>query len=217
MTVSVFDAYGTLLDVQSAVLRHADVIGPNAVRLADLWRTKQLEYTWVLNGIGRYEPFESLTEQALHYAADIVGGLSVEMRGRLLETYTELDPFVEVGTALARLRSAGHTVVVFSNASTTMLRRALVAASLDHLIDDLVSVEAAGCFKPDPRTYALLDPWRFKELTFYSSNRWDIAGASAAGIDAVWINRRQAPDEYRTSPPRATSANLLDATDRQVS
>lgn len=214
MPISVFDVYGTLLDVKSAVMRHAKVIGPDAQRLADLWRTKQLEYTWVLNGIGRYEPFEALTEQALHHAADVVGGVPADIRERLISAYADLEPYNDAGTALAQLKSAGHRLNVFSNASDRMLRRALASARLDHLIDNVVSVEAVCVFKPDPRTYALLSPWRSEGLTFYSSNRWDVAGASAAGLDAVWVNRFGAPDEYSAMPPVATASSLAEAIKR---
>ena len=211
MPVSVFDAYGTLLDVHSAVLRHAGTIGPEAARLADLWRTKQLEYTWVLNGIGRYAPFDALTEQALHHAADVVGGVPKEMRETLLGAYADLEPYDDAGPALERLKSAGHDVVVFSNANGAMLSRALASACLDRLVDHVVSVDRIETFKPDPRTYALLDRWRANDLTFHSSNRWDVAGAVAAGLDAIWVNRCRAPDEYGAFAPVATVASLAEA------
>lgn len=151
MPVSVFDAYGTLLDVQSAVMRHTGAIGQDAGRLAELWRSKQLEYTWVLNAIGRYEPFDALTKQALHHAADVVGGVSPELRETLLKAYADLEPYGDSASALARLKSAGHEVVVFSNANAAMLGRALASARLDHLIDHVASVDRIGRFKPDPR------------------------------------------------------------------
>ena len=205
-----FDAYGTLFDVHSAVAGHATSIGPQAERLSELWRTRQLEYTWVLNGIGAYEDFWTLTERALDTAIGLVGGVPDGLRPRLLDAYADLAAYPDVEPMLQTLRAAGETLIVFSNGTPAMLARALAASRVADLVDTVLSVAAIRAYKPLPAAYALLDPWRGPDwqLTFHSSNRWDVAGAVARGIDTVWINRRGAPDEYPSMSPRATVPTL---------
>jgi 2-haloacid dehalogenase len=212
MHARAFDAYGTLFDVHAAVMRNAAEIGAEASRLSQLWRAKQLEYTWVLNGIGFYEDFWTLTQRALDTAIAMTGGLGDAMRGALLDAYATLEPYAEVVDALTALKAAGDPVIVFSNANRAMLERALASSGLERLVDHVVSVEAVGVFKPDPRTYMLLDPWRQAgALTFYSSNRWDIAGAAACGISSVWVNRVGNPEEYPGFSPVRTASTLAEA------
>jgi 2-haloacid dehalogenase len=205
-----FDACGTLFDVHSAVARHAASIGPQAERLSELWRTRQLEYTWVLNGIGAYEDFWTLTERALDTAIALVGGVPDGLRPHLLDAYADLAAYPDVEPTLRTLKADGETLIVFSNGTPAMLARALAASGLADLVDIVLSVDAIRAYKPLPAAYALLDPWRGPDwqLTFHSSNRWDVAGAVARGIDTVWINRRGAPDEYQSMSPRATVPTL---------
>lgn len=205
-----FDAYGTLFDVHSAVARHAHTIGVQAERLSELWRSRQLEYTWVLNGIGAYEDFWTLTEWALDTAIALVGGVPDGMRPRLLDAYSDLAAYPDVAPTLSALREAGETVILFSNATPTMLARALAASGLSSLVDHLVSVDPIRAYKPLPAAYRLLDPWRGADwqLTFHSSNAWDVAGAVARGIDTVWVNRRGSPGEYPSLPPSRTVGDL---------
>ena len=204
MRARAFDAYGTLLDVHSAVARHAAALGPRAERLSELWRSRQLEYTWVLNGVGAYEDFWTLTERALDTAIGLVGGVPDGVRPRLLDAYAELAAFPDVQPTLRALKDRGETVILFSNATTAMLTQAVAAGGLTDLVDEIVSVDAIRCYKPLPAAYALLDPWRGPEwrLTFHSSNAWDVAGAVARGIDTIWINRRGAPAEYPGLAPQ---------------
>mgnify|MGYP001457197409 CR=1 FL=1 len=210
MRVRAFDAYGTLFDVHSAVARHAEALGPQAERLSELWRSRQLEYTWVLNGIGSYEDFWTLTARALETAAALVGGVPAPQRARLLEAYAELAAYPDVAPTLAALKAANETVILFSNATAAMLERALAASGLAGLVDVVLSVDTIRAYKPLPAAYALLDPWRGsgRRLTFHSSNTWDVAGAVARGIDAVWVNRRAAPAEYPSFGPGLTVADL---------
>lgn len=210
MRARAFDAYGTLLDVHSAVARHAAAIGPQAERLSELWRSRQLEYTWVLNGIGAYEDFWTLTERALDTAIALVGGAPDGMRQRLLDAYADLSAYPDVAPTLSALKEAGETVILFSNATPAMLTRALAASGLTGLVDHIVSVDAIRAYKPLPTTYALLDRWRGpdRQLTFHSSNAWDVAGAVARGIDTVWVNRRGGPGEYPSFAPSRTVGDL---------
>jgi 2-haloacid dehalogenase len=213
MRTHAFDAYGTLLDVHSAVARHAELLDERAARLSELWRSRQLEYTWVLNGIGAYEDFWTLTERALDSAIALVGGVPPGLRARLLDAYAQLDAFADVRPALTALKAAGDTTILFSNATPGMLAQALEASGLADLVDTVLSVDTVRCYKPLPAAYGLLSPWSGpgQRLTFYSSNRWDVAGAVARGIDTVWVNRRNGPDEYPSLPPRATAPDLTAA------
>ena len=210
MRARAFDAYGTLFDVHSAVARHAAAVGPRAERLSELWRSRQLEYSWVLNGIGVYEDFWTLTERALDTAIGLVGGVPDGVRPRLLDAYADLAAYPDVLPTLRVLKQRGDTVILFSNATVAMLTRAVTASGLAGVVDEIVSVDAIRCYKPLPAAYALLDPWRGPEwrLTFHSSNAWDVAGAVARGIDTIWVNRRGAPAEYPGLAPQRIVARL---------
>ena len=201
---AVFDAYGTLLDVHSAVQRHADPIGPDAVRLSELWRVKQLEYAWVLSLTGRYESFWILTERALDFALAQHPEVDRGLRSVLLDAYARLDAFPEAQRTLERLREAGLKTAIFSNANRTMLDAAVASAGLGDWLDAVLSVDEAGVFKTAPAAYrVVLDRLRVEPsaLVFCSSNRWDIAGAAAFGFASVWVNREGAPDEYPDLAP----------------
>jgi 2-haloacid dehalogenase len=213
MRAHAFDAYGTLFDVRSAVARHADAIGPQAERLSELWRSRQLEYTWVLSGIGAYEDFWTLTERALDTAIGLVGGIPPGVRASLLAAYADLDAFADVRPGLTALKDAGDTTILFSNATPSMLARALASSGLASLIDVVLSVHDLRLYKPLPAAYGLLAPWRADgwQLRFYSSNRWDVAGAVGCGIETVWVNRGGAPDEYPSLPPSQVWTDLATA------
>ncbi len=206
----VFDAYGTLFDVHAAVRRHADKIGPTSQRLSEIWRTKQLEYTWVRSLTGRYRDFWSLTEEALDYAIAVAAPEAAPLKPALLDAYRRLDAYPEVREVLARLKQ-GATLAILSNGSTEMLELAVELAGIGDLLDHVFSVDAIGVFKTDPRVYALVGSMLDimpDQVSFQSSNRWDIAGAAAYGFRAVWINRTGQPDEYADLPPAAVMTSL---------
>jgi 2-haloacid dehalogenase len=209
--VYVFDAFGTLFDVHSAVARRREDVGAEADRLSDLWRAKQLEYSWVRSLMGRYRDFWAVTEEALDFAAERVGGLAPELRAGLLEAYRELDPYPEAARVLAALRRRGAATAILSNGSPAMLERAVSAGRLVGVLDAVLSVDPLSVFKTDPRTYALVCD-RFgvspEEVSFQSSNRWDVAGARAFGFATAWINRSGAPDEYPDLPPDRVLTDL---------
>ena len=211
----VFDAYGTLFDVHSAVARHAEAIGPEAARLSEIWRAKQLEYSWVLSLAGRYEPFWTLTERALDHALARCPKVDVGVRPALLDAYRMLDAYPEVGNVLDALRGRGFATGVLSNGSPEMLASAVASAGLGGRLDRVLSVEAAKVFKTSPRTYGLvLQAFGAKpdEIAFVSSNRWDVAGAAAFGFNCVWVNRGGLPDEYPDLAPVAVVDTLLGLT-----
>jgi 2-haloacid dehalogenase len=207
----VFDAYGTLFDVHSAVGRHASAIGPEAARLSEIWRQKQLEYSWVLSLAGRYEPFWTLTERALDYALARCPEVDRSLRAPLLDAYRTLDAYPEVPAVLQDLMARGLATGILSNGDPAMLGAAIASAGLDGRLDAVLSVEAAGVFKTSPATYRLvLDAFGVPPgaIVFVSSNRWDIAGAAAFGFKAVWVNRVGMPDEYPGLEPVAVMRDL---------
>jgi 2-haloacid dehalogenase len=207
----VFDAYGTLFDVHSAVARHSDLVGPQAVRLSELWRTKQLEYTWTRSLMGAYRDFDALTEEALDFASARCGGISDQARAALLEAYETLDAFPDAAPALKALRNRGAKTVILSNGTPRALSRAVASAGLQDLLDESLSADFLGRFKTAPEIYRLVGA-RYgvepQQVSFQSSNRWDIAGATKFGFRTVWVNRAGAPDEYRDLPPERVIATL---------
>ena len=207
----VFDAYGTLFDVHAAVQRHADAVGPEAGRLSELWRAKQLEYSWTLSLMGRYVPFWQLTERALDFALASHPDVDPRLRAPLLDAYRDLDAYPEVPGVLARLRAQGLATALLSNGDAAMLGRSVDAARLRPHLDAVLSVDPAQVFKTHPRAYTLVgdalgvSP---EAVLFCSSNRWDIAGATAFGFACAWINRGAKPDEYADLAPVAVLADL---------
>lgn len=196
----VFDAYGTIFDVHSAVRRHAGQIGADADAVSKVWRTKHLEYTWVRSLMRRYVDFWSCTTDSLDFALNLHGlGERSELRGLLLDAYRTLAPYTEVRGVLQDLQSRGIRTVILSNGTADMLRVAADSAGLGDLDLPLLSVDPAGIYKPDPAVYQLAVDFLgvdADEISFQSSNAWDIAGARAFGFRTVWINRTRQPDEY---------------------
>lgn len=210
-SIFVFDAFGTLFDVHSAARENAAALGDAAERVSEIWRAKQLEYTWISTGIGEVAPpFRDITQRSLHYALNVCG-LAADIAPELLESYQRLAPFAEVPAALQRLKASGTKLAILSNADTDMLDDLVANAQLDGVFDHLISVRVAGTFKPAPRVYALAtEVFRCEPaaITFVSSNRWDAAGAKAFGFKTLWVNRSAAPDEYAKLPADKTIADL---------
>jgi 2-haloacid dehalogenase len=208
-----FDAYGTLFDVASAISRHRERVGVEADAIAALWRSKQLEYTWTLTLMGRYEDFWTLTERALDFSLERFLVVDPELRGLLLSAYRVLGAYDDVAPTLRRLRALGIKLVVFTNGTTEMVTQAITAAGVEDLIDDVVSVEHVRQFKTSPAAYRHLCQQLKLEpdsITLVSSNRWDVAGARAFGVNAVWCNRTNMPNEYRDLDPIRTIGTLTD-------
>ena len=200
----VFDAYGTLFDVHAAVRRHAAGIGPDGQLLSDIWRAKQLEYSWTRTLMGAYLDFWQLTEQALDFALRKVPSVDPAIRTALLDAYWKLDCYPEVPAVLKELKSHGGRVAILSNGSPEMLESAVNSAGLGLVIDEIFSVDQVRRFKTDPSVYDLVTTaWRLYpgKISFQSSNRWDAAGAKKFGFRTVWINRTNQPDEYLDLAP----------------
>lgn len=207
----VFDAYGTLFDVHAAVRKHAEKLGPDAQRLSSLWREKQLEYSWVRALMGQYKDFWQLTEDALDTAFALVPTADKSMRADLLSAYMTLDCYPEVPEVLTDLKATGAKLAILSNGSPEMLDAAVKAAGLSDLLDDVFSVDSLKTFKTDPKVYEEVTfSYRIyaDAVSFQSSNRWDIAGATKFGFRTVWMNRTGMPDEYADLSPAATLSDL---------
>ncbi|WP_262027504.1 haloacid dehalogenase type II [Microvirga sp. Mcv34] len=207
----IFDAYGTLFDVHSAVARHMAEIGPDAARFSEVWRSKQLEYSWVLSLAGRYETFWVLTTKALDYAFARFPDVDPSIRPLLLEAYRSLDAYPEVRETLRALRKKGRQTGILSNGDPGMLNAAVESAGLADDLDAILSVDAAQVFKTSPSTYELVLralSVTADEVVFVSSNRWDIAGAAALGLTPVWVNRLGLPDEYLELAPSAVIGSV---------
>jgi len=193
------------------VRRHAQRVGPEGQRLSEIWRSKQLEYSWTLSMMGRYRDFWQLTEEALDTALRLVPSVDPAIRASLLEAYRNLDAYPEVYAVLKALRDRGARLAILSNGSPAMLASAVASAGIADLLDDVISVEEVRRYKTEPAVYDLVSTHCrvFPEaVSFQSSNRWDIAGATAFGFRTVWINRSQAPDEYRDLAPAAVLPSL---------
>jgi 2-haloacid dehalogenase len=207
-----FDAYGTLFDVHSVVALCDELWPGQGVALSQLWRAKQLEYTWLRTLMHRYEDFAQITESALHYAC---GALGLEFDraklGRLLQAYVHLQPFPEVKGTLAAL--GGKRLAILSNGSPGMLAPLVANAGLDGLISEVLSVHELGVYKPDPRVYQLAVERLgvpANAIGFVSSNGWDALGAKSFGFTVFWVNRSAAPLDRLGFTPDYTLATLAD-------
>jgi len=209
--VYAFDAYGTLFDVHAAVRRHADAVGPDHAALSETWRQKQLEYSWVHGLMGCYVSFWDLTQKALDFAFEKYPKADRSTRQTLLDAYWELECYPEVPKVLQALQEAGCKTAILSNGSTDMLNAAVSSAGLVELVDSALSVDLVRRFKTDEAVYQLvLDTFSVtpEQVSFQSSNRWDVAAASGFGFRTLWINRTNQPDEYQDLPPSAVIGSL---------
>lgn len=193
----VFDAYGTLFDVHSVVELCDEIWPGKGAQLSQLWRAKQLEYSWLRSLMRRYEPFEQITLAALGYACGSLGlALDEAKKRRLAQAYRELATFPEVCGALATLKAARVRLAILSNGSPAMLRPLIAHADLGGLIGVVLSVDPRKTYKPSPSVYRLaVERLRVpkRAIGFVSSNCWDACGAKAFGFSTFWINRSGAP------------------------
>jgi 2-haloacid dehalogenase len=210
-SIFVFDAYGTLFDVHAAIARHRAQAGPDADRVSAIWRTKQLEYSWTLTLAGHYTDFWLLTERALDYALALAPSVDKSLKRVLLDSYFKLDAFPDARAALKALKAKGHKTGILSNGSPAMLKAAVDAAAIGADLDAVLSVDTLKMFKPRPEVYGLVTD-HFKcgpaDVSFVSSNRWDVMAGVSFGFRGIWVNRANMPDEYREFPPARTLSDL---------
>jgi 2-haloacid dehalogenase len=197
-TACVFDAYGTLFDFLSASKRCRDALGDKAEALGQLWRTRQLEYSWLRSLMGTHADFWQVTGEALDFALASLGIQDAVLRDRLMDLFLHIEAFPDARHVLEALQRAKRPALILSNGSPAMLTAAMRSAEVDHLLEAALSVEAAGIYKPHRTVYELVTlhlKLRPERVCFVSSNGWDAAGAAHFGFAAVWANRAGAPRE----------------------
>jgi 2-haloacid dehalogenase len=207
----VFDAYGTLLDFNSAAARAQDVLGDRAAKLSELWRAKQLQYTWLRSLMGTYAPFSQVTGEALDHSLESLGIDDPALRSRLMQLYRQLAPFADVMDTLTTLRAAGFKTAILTNGSQEMIDATCDHAGITPLLDTILSVDEVGIYKPHPSVYALacrrLDVKR-ERIAFVSSNGWDAAGAAQFGFRVIWCNRYGQREEHLPARPHVEIRSL---------
>lgn len=222
-TTCVFDAYGTLFDVAAAARQAAAEpefgdLADSWPALAEHWRSKQLQYTWLRAITGAHTDFWQVTQEGLDWAMEKTGHAgNPAMRERLLALYWELQAYPEVPEMLHHLKTAGLRTAILSNGSPEMLQGAVRSAQIEDVLDDCLSVETVGIFKPDARVYDLVGE-RFgctkEEVLFVSSNGWDAAGAAGYGFDTVWVNRAGEPVDRLPWTPATILTDLTGIPER---
>lgn len=208
-----FDAYGTLFDTQSVAERCQQALGADWRAFSDLWRTKQLQYTWLRSLMGRHADFWQVTGEALDFALQAFGRADIALRAQLMQQYLALDAFPDAAAALGALKAKGIRTGILSNGTPTMLAAAVNTSRLTRLLDVTLSVEPAAIFKPHPSVYQhAVDILALpaQRIGFVSSNGWDAHGAAAFGLRSIWVNRAKAPDERLPVHPEATIASLAE-------
>ena len=209
----VFDAYGTLFDVHSAVGRSREALGDKADGVSALWRQKQLEYTWLRSLMGAYVDFWQITGDGLDYALAANEIDDAELRRRLMDLYLSLDAYPDVTDALDRLRAGGKKTAILSNGAPNMLEAAVGSANLGARLDAALSVDELRIFKPDARVYQLaverlgVEPGR---ICFVSTNAWDACGAAHFGFNVAWLNRFGQIPERLPGTPAAVISTLAE-------
>ena len=207
----VFDAYGTLFDLASAARRCGDALGDRAEALSALWRTRQLEYSWLRSLMDRHADFWQVTGEALDYAMAQLGIAAPGLRERLMDAFLTVDAYPDARSVLEALRRARRPAAILSNGSPRMLAAATQSAGLAGLLGHVLSVEDVGIYKPDRRVYELAARRLgvpAERICFVSSNGWDAAGAASFGFKAVWANRAGAPRERLPAQPVAEITGL---------
>jgi 2-haloacid dehalogenase len=209
----VFDAYGTLFDVYSVTALAERLFPGSGKQVSQLWRTSQLQYSWLRSLMERYEGFEKLTEDALVIACKTLKlNLSSEQRAQLMKAYDNLDTFPEVKQALRTLSRL--PLAILSNGSHRMLHAAVASSGLEGMFSEIISVDDVRIYKPSPKVYQLAAD-RLKvsdrsKIGFVSANSWDAIGAASFGFTAFWINRADAPMEELGTRPEKTLVELTD-------
>ena len=196
--IYVFDAYGTLFDVDHACKEMAIQLGDNWEKLSSIWRQKQLEYSWLYNSMNEYDSFWKITKDSLEYAMNSLSMNSVKIKNELLDLYFKIGAFEEVEEVLKKIKKNKIKTAILSNGSYDMLNSAVKNSKFDELISEVISVDECKKFKPHRDVYNLvIDKFNInkKNCIFFSSNCWDIHGASNFGFQTVWVNRKKNIDE----------------------
>jgi len=211
----IFDAYGTLFDVNSAAEKCKERLGDKWEGFANYWRTTQLEYTWLRSLMRRHKDFWQITEDSLDKSMNFYN-IDNSMRSELLNLYKVLSPFTEVRDALNKLKQSNYKLAILSNGTPDLLNELVVSNQLKDIFDDIFSVEEAGIFKPDSKVYDLpINKYNIEknEVLFLSANTWDVSGAGNYGYNTVWVNRNNNIFDKLDFEPNQQISNLSELLD----
>ena len=206
----IFDAYGTLFDVNSAAEKCKDKIGDKWEPFANFWRTTQLEYTWLRSLMKRHKDFWQITEDSLDKSM-MAFNINPKMKDELLNLYKVLSPFQEVPETLKTLKEKNFKLAILSNGTPSLLNQLVKSNNLDNLFDDLFSIEEVKIYKPDSKVYDLpIKKYEIKknEVAFLSANTWDVSGAGNYGYNAIWVNRNNNTFDNLDYEPQNQIKNL---------
>ena len=187
----IFDAYGTLFDVNSAAEKCKDKIGSKWEPFANFWRTTQLEYTWLRSLMERHKDFWQVTEDSLDKSMKAFN-INLSMKDELLNLYKVLSPYKEVPETLKALKEKKFKLAILSNGTPSLLNELVKSNNLNNLFDDIFSIEEVGVYKPDSKVYDIpVKKYKIKkdEIAFLSANTWDVSGGGNYGYQAIWVNR----------------------------
>ena len=210
----IFDAYGTLFDVNSAAEKCKDKIGDKWEPFANFWRTTQLEYTWLRSLMKRHKDFWQITEDSLDKSM-LAFNINPKMKDELLNLYKVLSPFQEVPETLKILKEKNFKLAILSNGTPSLLNQLVKSNNLDNLFDDLFSIEEVKIYKPDSKVYDLpIKKYEIKknEVAFLSANTWDVSGAGNYGYNAIWVNRNNNIFDYLDYKPNNQIKSLTELT-----
>ena len=213
--VVVFDAYGTLFDVNSAAEKCKDKIGNKWEKFANFWRTTQLEYTWLRSLMNRHKDFLEITEDSLEKSMRVFD-INKNMKNELLSLYKILSPFPEVREVLEKLKKKNLKLAILSNGTPSLLNDLVESNNLKNLFDDLFSIEEVKVYKPDPRVYEMpIKKYNVNadEITFLSSNTWDVSGGGNYGYNSIWVNRNKSEFDILDFKPKNEIDNLTQLLD----
>ena len=211
----VFDAYGTLFDVNSAAKRCKDKIGDKWETFANFWRTTQLEYTWLRSLMKRHKNFWDITEDSLDKSMKVFN-INKNMKNELLSLYKILSPYPEVKGVLEDLKKKNFKLAILSNGTLDLLNELVESNKLNNLFDDLFSIEEVKIYKPDPRVYEIpIKKYKIKsdEITFLSANTWDVSGGGNFGYNSIWVNRHNSVFDILDFQPKNEISNLTQLLD----
>ena len=187
----IFDAYGTLFDVNSAAEKCKDKIGDKWEGFANYWRTTQLEYTWLRSLMKRHKDFWQITEDSLDKSMNAFN-INKSMRSELLNLYKTLNTFTEVKDVLNKLKEKNYKLAILSNGTPSLLNELVKSNNIENIFDDIFSIEDVGVYKPDSRVYDIPTKkyqLQKNEVAFLSANTWDVSGGGNYGYNAIWVNR----------------------------
>ena len=206
----IFDAYGTLFDVNSAAEKYKDKIGDKWESFANYWRTTQLEYTWLRSLMDRHKDFWQVTEDSLDKSMKAFK-IDPSMRNELLELYKILPTFSEVKEVLKALKEKNYRLAILSNGTPTLLNELVKSNNLDNIFDNIFSIEEVGIYKPNSKVYDIpIKKYKIQkeEVTFLSANTWDVSGAANYGYSSIWVNRNNNIFDNLDYKPKNVVKNL---------